>query len=272
MIFDGKLTLSTRTGLQIDLHHTLHTSHQELALWCNQASDATAHIQTALERLYQLLPLQIVEEETIIGSQPHTIIDRIIHQHSCKIQERLMLGIYHKRNDPARLLEIHHSNARTPGAYPQIPPVIGSKRGNTVVGQTGICHRIMGKVPAARSQSIESALYGSYPQGAIRGCIHCIHRIRRKTGWIRCIVLEKFQLQLAWCQLGDTTRFGTYPDLSILRQQAVYKVATQRIYTATIPMLDRTSLIIYNIHTTEGTHQELIILCDGKTRYHLMLE
>ena len=74
-----------------------------------------------------------------------------------------MLGIYHKRNDPARLLEIHHSNARTPGAYPQISPVIGSKRGNTVVGQTGICHRIMGKVPAARSQSIESALYGSYP-------------------------------------------------------------------------------------------------------------
>ena len=183
-----------------------------------------------------------------------------------------MLGIYHKRNDPARLLEIHHCNARTPGAYPQIPPVIGSKRGNTVVGQTGICHRIMGKVPAARSQSIESALYGSYPQGAIRGCIHRIHRIRRKTGWIRCIVLEKFQLQLAWCQLGDTTRFGTYPDLSILSQQAVYKVATQRIHTATIPMLDRTSLIIYNIHTTEGTHQELIILCDGKTRYHLMLE
>ena len=183
-----------------------------------------------------------------------------------------MLGIYHKGSNLARLVKIHHSNACAPGAYPQITTVIGSKRGNTVVGQTGICHRIMGKVPAARSQRIESALYGSYPQGAIRGCIHRIHRIRRKTGRIRCIVLEKFQLQLAWCQLGDTTRFGTYPDLSILRQQAVHKVATQRIHTATIPMLDRTSLVIYNIHTAEGTHQELIILCDGKTRYHLVLE
>ena len=37
-------------------------------------------------------------------------------------------------------------------------------------------------------------------------------------------------------------------------------------------MPNRTCLVIYNIHTTEGTHQELIILCDGKTRYHLMLE
>ena len=86
-------------------------------------------------------------------------------------------------------------------------------------------------------------------------------------------MLEKFQLQLAWCQLGDTTSFGTYPDQSILRQQTVHKVATQRTHTAAgIPMPNRTSLVIYNIHTTEGTHQELIILCDGKTRYHLMLE
>ena len=272
MIFNGKLALSTGTGLQVDLHHTLHTSHQELAIWGNQVADAAAHIQTVLERLHQLLTLQVVEEETIIGSQPHTIIDRIIHQCSCKIQEILMPGIYHKRNNPARLLEIHHSNARTPGAYPQITTVIGSKRGNTVVGQTGICHRIMSKVPAVRSQRIESTLYGSYPQGAIRCCIHRIHGIRRKTGRIRSFVLEKLQLQLTWCQLGDATCFGAYPDLSILGQQAVYKVATQRIHTAAIPMLNRTSLIIYNIHTTEGTHQKLIILCDGKTRYHLMLE
>ena len=37
-------------------------------------------------------------------------------------------------------------------------------------------------------------------------------------------------------------------------------------------MLNIPSLIIYDIHTTESTHQKLIIWRNGETRHYLMLE
>ena len=83
----------------------------------------------------------------------------------------------------------------------------------------------------------------------------------------------EFQLQLAWSQLGNATGFSTHPYLSVIREQTVHKVTAQWIHrTVTIPMLNIPSLIIYDIHTTESSHQKFIIWRDGKVRHYFVLE
>ena len=184
-----------------------------------------------------------------------------------------MLGIHHKRNNLARLLKVHHGKARTPGSYPEVTTVVGGKGRYTVVRQPGVCRCIMSKALAVRSQRVKSAFHGAYPQGAIRCCIHGIDGIGRKTPWIRSIMAIEFELQLAGSQLGDTTRFGGNPNLSVLGKQTVHEVTAQRIDgRSTVPMLYLARFIIEDIHTAECSHQEFIIRRDGKARHHLVLK
>ena len=127
-----------------------------------------------------------------------------------------MLCIYHQRNNLARLLEIHHCKARTPGTNPELIAVIGCKNRDGIMRQTGICHRIMNKVHAAWSQGIETSLYGSYPQGSVSCRIHGIDCVGRDAAWVGGVVTVECQIQLTWSQLDNTTRLGTYPYLSVL--------------------------------------------------------
>ena len=83
----------------------------------------------------------------------------------------------------------------------------------------------------------------------------------------------EFELQLAGSQLGNTTRFGGNPNLSVLGKQTVHEVTAQRINrTITVPMLYLTRFIIDDIHTAECSHQEFIIRRDGKARHRLVLK
>ena len=127
-----------------------------------------------------------------------------------------MLCIYHQRNNLARLLEIHHCKARTPGTNPELIAVIGCKNRDGIMRQTGICHRIMNKVHAAWSQGIETSLYSSYPQGSVGCRIHGIDCVGRDAAWVGGVVTVECQIQLTWSQLDNTTRLGTYPYLSVL--------------------------------------------------------
>jgi len=128
----------------------------------------------------------------------------------------LMLCIYHQRNNLARLTEIHHSKTPSPGTNPELIAVIGCKNRDGIMRQTGICHRIMNKVPAAWSQSIEASLYCSYPQGSVGCRIHGIDSIRRDTARGGGVVTVEFQIQLTWSQFDNTTRLRAYPYLSVL--------------------------------------------------------
>ena len=152
-----------RTRLQVYFYHTLHATHQEFTLRSYQATDTTTHIQAALERFDDLLALEVVEEKAVVGSQPHTIIHGIVNRDTSKQKQSLILAIHHKRNYLARLLQIHHRKTRTPGSYPQIATIIGRKRRNTIMRQTGIGGRIMRKGLGMRSQCIESSLHGTNP-------------------------------------------------------------------------------------------------------------
>ena len=75
-----------RTRLEVNLYHSLHTTHQEFALSGYQRTDAATHIQASLERFDELAALHIIEEETVIGSEPHTIVDRIVSQGTGKVE------------------------------------------------------------------------------------------------------------------------------------------------------------------------------------------
>ena len=75
-----------RTRLKVNLYHSTHTPHEQFALSGYQRTDAAAHFQTSPERFDELAALHIIEEETIIGSEPHTIIDRIVSQGTGKVE------------------------------------------------------------------------------------------------------------------------------------------------------------------------------------------
>ena len=260
-------------GFQVHLYHTLHTTHQKLAISGNETSDAATHIEASLKWLDNLLPLHIVEEETVVGAQPHAIIDRVVSHGTGKQEQTLKSSIHHKRRNLARLLEVHHGKARTPGSYPEVATVVGGKSRHAVMRQTGIGNGIMNKVLATRSQRVESALHGSYPQRTIGCRIHGIDGIGRKTSRVRGIMAIEFELQLAGSQLGNATRFGGNPNLSVLGKQTVHEVTAQRIDgTIAVPMFYLARFFIEDIHTAECSHQEFIIRRDGKARHHLVLK
>ena len=118
-----------------------------------------------------------------------------------------MLCIDHQRNNLARLTEIHHSEAPSPGTNPELIAVISCKNRHGIMRQTGICHRIMNKVLAAWCQGIETSLYRSYPQGSIGCRIHGIDGVGRDAARIGWVVTVEFQIQLTWSQFGNTTCF-----------------------------------------------------------------
>ena len=74
------------TRLEVDLYHALHAPHQKFALSGYQRTDAAAHFQASSERFDELTALHIIEEEAVIGSEPHTIIDRIVSQGTGKVK------------------------------------------------------------------------------------------------------------------------------------------------------------------------------------------
>ena len=86
MIRHSEIALAMSTRLEVDLYHSPHTTHQEFALSGYQRTDAAAHILASPERFNELAALHIIEEETVIGSEPHTIIDRIVSQGTGKVK------------------------------------------------------------------------------------------------------------------------------------------------------------------------------------------
>ena len=184
-----------------------------------------------------------------------------------------MLSIYHQRNNLARLTEIHHSKAPSPGTNPELIAVIGCKNRDGIMRQTGICHRIMNKVHAAWSQGIETSLYSSYPQGSVGCRIHGIDCVGRDAAWVGGVVTVEFQIQLTWSQLDNTTCLGTYPYLSVLREKTVDKVAAQRIHSrSSVPMFYLSGIIIEDIYATERSYQKFVIWRNGKARHYFVLE
>ena len=143
MIGYGEISLASTTRLEIYLHHAQNATHQEFAILSHQPADAASDVETVREWQDELLALHIIEEQAIVATYPHTVIDSIVSQ-GANEGEHLLVSIAHQETGEfARLAQWHHGNAPTPGTYPKVAMTIGSEGGHAVVRQTGVCHRIV---------------------------------------------------------------------------------------------------------------------------------
>ena len=91
---------------------------------------------------------------------------------------------------------------------------------------------------------VESALYRSCPQTAIRLNIHGIDRTGRDRCRHPCLVNIVTQQQGAWRQFGNARSLGTNPYLAVAHHQAMHEITGQRqIIRIAVPMLKGIHLV-----------------------------
>ena len=77
--------------LQVDNHYSLHTAHPQITILGYYRSYASTNQLTLIERLYQLFFLEIVEEQPIVATYPHAIIDRIVSHSTDKVSQSRLI-------------------------------------------------------------------------------------------------------------------------------------------------------------------------------------
>ena len=78
------------------------------------------------------------------------------------------------------------------------------------------------------------------------------------------------QQQLPRHEFGNTPGLGADPYQALVGQETMYKVASQRQGTGSIPDGKAIGLVVIDIHTGKRAHQQGVVGCQGKTGEKLM--
>ena len=114
----GEETLAISTRFQIDANHSAYAAHHECAVAGDQRTYTTLYVAASGERIFQTLLAQIIEEQTLVGTYPHTFINAVVSQYTYEGKQRLVFAAHVQTLYIVGLLGVSYCHAASPRANP----------------------------------------------------------------------------------------------------------------------------------------------------------
>ena len=78
MVMSLEETLTFGARLEFDGHHATYATHHELTVFSDQTANTTFNVTAVGEGVFKSSGMEIVEEESLVGSYPHAMIEAVV--------------------------------------------------------------------------------------------------------------------------------------------------------------------------------------------------
>ena len=139
---------------------------------------------------------------------------------------------------------------------------------NRVVAQYAVFVRIVCEAVASFFFSVQSAFYGSNPQGTFAVFVDGVYGVMRQGMTVLRVVAIVLYRQALGGKLIDTSVVGAYPDVVAFDSDAVDEVAVQQVAASVrVFVFDSFEVVfdgVVDVEAFQTTDDELLVAGDGQ--------